>query len=327
VCTSRAARPGRNDQACTLVRQATAARKIAPPEKMRSAWAASAKPSARGASTPETTRSSVPAVTCVAAPAGPIGMAAEAAPAQMNMMASGRESAIPKVPSSRKIAATRMSQDEPPRLGGLSPRGRPRGEPADEPELNEAGARREARKGEDDRRRCNPAYADYGEARAHGRRVPREECGRSSKRRERDGVDETERDEGEAEAADADRAAGIPAHDRDPDHLVESARERDAHDRGAAARGSERERPGPLGRPEEPTPPVGLEAVRRHEEEAGDRDEPGVPLRERPAGVGERPAGDGQDPGRQQCEPERDDEPAPTRAGEAHEHGPRSRQP
>jgi hypothetical protein len=39
----RVARPGLNDHACRLVRHATAAKKIAAPEKMRSAWAASAK--------------------------------------------------------------------------------------------------------------------------------------------------------------------------------------------------------------------------------------------------------------------------------------------
>ena len=62
------------------MRQATTARKIAAPEKMRSAWAASAKPSASDASTPETTRSIVPAVICVAAPVRDAGRLGSAGP-------------------------------------------------------------------------------------------------------------------------------------------------------------------------------------------------------------------------------------------------------
>jgi hypothetical protein len=41
--TMRAARPGRNEQAWRLRRQATAATKMVPPEKTRSAWAANGK--------------------------------------------------------------------------------------------------------------------------------------------------------------------------------------------------------------------------------------------------------------------------------------------
>jgi hypothetical protein len=82
-----------------------------------------------------------------------------------------------------------------------------------------------------------------------------------------------------------DPAAGIPAHDRDPDHLIEAARKRDAHDRGATARGGERKRARSLVRPEEATPPVRLEAIRDREENARGGDKAGIPVRERPAGV------------------------------------------
>ena len=225
-----------------------------------------------------------------------MGIAAEAAPAQMNMIARGIERPIPKASSRRKIAGR---------------------EPPHDAELCETRPGREARKGEDDQRSSHSADADNGEAGAHCGRVPRKGCRGNRERSEGDGVDEAERDERQADTTDAHPAAGVAAHDCDPDHLVEAARKSHAHDRGTAARGGECKRPWALECPEQPAPSVGLEAVSEQEKERGRGEESGICMREGPAGVDERAGGDGEDPGRQDCECERDGESASTRAKNA----------
>src|SRR5205823_556142 len=91
-------------------RQTTAARKIAAPVKTPSAPPASVTASACEPPTPEAIRAAAPAPTCVAAPAGPIGTAAAAAPAQSRSSASGNEKPTPSVPRRRKEATARRSQ-------------------------------------------------------------------------------------------------------------------------------------------------------------------------------------------------------------------------
>src|SRR5207245_1361672 len=92
------------------VRQATAKRKIAAPDKTPSAPTERATASACEAPNPDAIRAVALAPTCVAAPAGPIGRAAAAAPAQRKRSASGNEKPIPSVPRSRKNATARTSQ-------------------------------------------------------------------------------------------------------------------------------------------------------------------------------------------------------------------------
>src|SRR5688572_12032770 len=243
-----------------------------------SAWAASAKPSAWEVSTPETTRTGVPAVICVAAPAGPIGKAAEAAPAQMNMMASGKERPIPNVLSSRRIAIARTTHDA---------RTRPHARVASGHGVARSASQRTTRS-----RARRPRAEKRGSARttAAAAMPPTPRTAKPART--------AAELPGRKAAADADGTAGIPAHDRDANHLVEAAREDDAHDRGAAARGGERERAGALVRSEEPAPSVRLEPVGQHEEEARCGEESGVPVRQWPAGVEERAAGGGEKRGR-----------------------------
>ena len=81
------------------------------PLTIRSACAASANPSACDGSIPETIKSVVPAPTCVAAPAGPIGIAADAAPAQRNMTASMIEVPTPRVCRRRNSAIALTTQE------------------------------------------------------------------------------------------------------------------------------------------------------------------------------------------------------------------------
>src|SRR5215211_8981663 len=124
---------------------------------------------------------------------------------------------------------------------------------------------------------------ENGKTGPDSQRISWERGRRGRERRERGGVDQAESDEGKADAPDRDAAARIPAHDRDPDHFVEASRKRDAHDRGAAAGSSERERARTLVCPEEAAPPVRLEAICDREEEARCGDKGGIPVREGPA--------------------------------------------
>src|SRR6185437_5109000 len=90
-----------------LVRQAIATRRAAAPERTPSAPIATAAASACDVSTPDVISAAAPAPICVAAPAGPIGSAAAAAPAHRKRSASGIEKPTPRPPRSRKHAAAR----------------------------------------------------------------------------------------------------------------------------------------------------------------------------------------------------------------------------
>src|SRR2546428_2436191 len=92
------------------VGHATAKRKIAAPERTPSAPTETAIARACDPPKPEAISAVALAPTCVAAPAGPIGSAAAAAPAQRKSSASGTEKPTPSVPRSRKDATARRSQ-------------------------------------------------------------------------------------------------------------------------------------------------------------------------------------------------------------------------
>jgi hypothetical protein len=83
-----AVRAGRRNRP---VRQARAKSRTAAPEKTPRAPMETEAASACDVPTPEAARAAVPAPAWVAAPAGPIGSAAAAAPAQRNSSASGNE--------------------------------------------------------------------------------------------------------------------------------------------------------------------------------------------------------------------------------------------
>ena len=77
------------------------------------------------------------------------------------------------------------------------------------------------------------------------------------------------------------------ADDRDPDQLVDAARQRDPADGGAAAGGGERQHLRARLAAEEALPAERLEAVREQEETGGESDEQRVRAVDRPAALGE----------------------------------------
>src|SRR5207302_5170648 len=91
-------------------RHAMAKRTIAAPDNRPSAATETATASACDAPEPDAIRAAAPAPTCAAVPAGPIGSAAAAAPAQRKRSASGNEKPTPSVPRRTKHANARTSQ-------------------------------------------------------------------------------------------------------------------------------------------------------------------------------------------------------------------------
>ena len=91
--------------------QIPAAPTSAAPTMMTMPWAATAKAKASDLGTPPRIRIAAPAPACVAAPAGAIGSAAEAAEAQRNASASGNEAPTERALSRTKTASPRSAHE------------------------------------------------------------------------------------------------------------------------------------------------------------------------------------------------------------------------
>ena len=193
--------------------------------------------------TPEAINAAAPAPTCVAAPAGPIGTAAAAAPAQSRSSASGSEKPTPSVPSRRKEATARRSQQADTSAHASDNRRRRGGAgtyPPAEPKAQGALASGEAWEDEQQARGGNARDGDHREPGAHA--DPAAQCGRyRSKRREGDSVDQAEDDQGKTERTHAGATAWIAANDGYAHRVVETARKHDTDQGGTAVAGRKRE--------------------------------------------------------------------------------------
>jgi hypothetical protein len=109
---------------------------------------------------------------------------------------------------------------------------------------------------------------------------------------QRGGVDQPEHEEGEADRADTGVARAEAADDRDPDDVVEAARERGTSDRSGAAGGGEGHLVRALRGREQAVPAEGLEGVREQKESPGGPYELEVGVGEGPARLGEVPGGE-----------------------------------
>src|SRR4029453_14441257 len=130
---------------------------------------------------------------------------------------------------------------------GRVPRAGGRGtEPANEPEAEQSRRPGEPRQRENKNSGAEAAGRDDRESGPDADRKAGEARRDDRERRERDVVDQAQREQGEADRRHGRRTAGRPAHDRDPRRLVEPAGQGDPHDRRSSARRRKGERATPL---------------------------------------------------------------------------------
>ena len=125
-----------------------------------------------------------------------------------------------------------------------------------------------------------------------------------------------EHEERETERPHAGGAARVAAYDRDPDDIVEAAREHEARDRGASARGRERQRSRPLIGREQALPAERLEPIADERERARRHQQAWMAVGERPRGLGELARGEHGDDDRNRPHESGEDEAAVARERE-----------
>ena len=235
-------------------------------------------------------RIAAPAPACVAAPAGAIGRAAEAAEAQRKARASGNDAPTERAFSRTKTASAAKrpgDRDQEPGLRGGAPASRVLLHPAAHLPATDERQARDAREEEDEERSCDTRGRDQSEADLDAARA-RPGCSDRRHRRQRGTVEQADDDQGEADRAETGGLLpGPAAHDGDSDRLVEASRQRHAPDRGGTACGGERQRFGAFILGEEPLPAPGLEGVGEQEEDPGGAHQDRIRIREWPAGMDE----------------------------------------
>ena len=216
-------------------------------------------------------RIAAPAPACVAAPAGAIGRAAEAAEAQRKARASGNDAPTERAFSSTKTARPRSAQEIEIRNQACEAERRQAvcsctQRPTFQRPMNDRPAmrgRKRTRSAAATPAAATRAKPDLDAARA------RPGCSDRRHRRQRGAVEQADDDQGEADRAETGGLLpGPAAHDGDSDRLVEASRQRHASDRGGTACGGERQRFGAFILGEEPLPAPGLEGVGEQEEDA-----------------------------------------------------------
>ena len=169
-----------------------------------------------------------------------------------------------------------------PRLRQAAPRGGARTQPAAEPEAQGALASGKARQGDQQASGSNARNSDDREPGAHADSPAYQYGGGSGKRRECDGVDQTEHDQGETQCPHAGATAWIAANDGNAHRVVETAGEHDTGQGGAAVAGRKRQWPRPLIRGEQPSPSPRLEALSEKQQQADRYQDAGLTARQQP---------------------------------------------
>src|SRR4029453_3963021 len=119
---------------------------------------------------------------------------------------------------------------EPPGVGRVPSAGGPGTEPANEPEAEQSRRPGEPRQRENKNSGAEAAGRDHRESGPDAARKGGEDGRDDREGRERDVVDQAQREQGEADRRHGRRTAGRPAHDRDPRPLVEPPAHGDTQD-------------------------------------------------------------------------------------------------